>query len=129
MIGDKKLKITTILRWMNSQKSKMHAFDEVEVVNDKPVVLKLYYKLEKYLEYKADANGKRIVIQRMKRNKCGKTLRLKYGFDKANDDEHWVIESIDGRKVSIDRVLKQVDVKDGYDVVFKKKQKARTKMA
>eukprot|EP01083_Nonionella_stella_P159134 518814_1 len=34
VMSDKKLKITTILRWMNSR-SHMHIFDEVEVVNDK----------------------------------------------------------------------------------------------
>eukprot|EP01083_Nonionella_stella_P057592 151116_1 len=133
---DKTVRITTILRWINSnaKAAKPIIFKEVEVVKeDAHVTVLLFYKLDKYLEYQPDhttANG--MAIERMKRNKYGKKLCAKYGFS-----EEWYIDSIEGNKMNhktrknIDAILKKVEAKleanKGYEAVFKKKKNVKRK--
>eukprot|EP01083_Nonionella_stella_P128289 388669_1 len=75
---EERLKLTTILRWMNF---KSCVFKEVECVKNKCIIVSLYHSLDKYLEYKAGDNGKGAVIKRMRRNKYGKPLSAKYGLN------------------------------------------------
>eukprot|EP01083_Nonionella_stella_P065254 170808_1 len=102
-------------------------YHEVELVNTKHIVLVLYQKLDKYLKYKSDENGKGIMVQRMKRNEYGTALYAQYGF---NESDEWFVESIDGNNVTntskgdIDGILNRVDVNQGYEVVFKKRMKS-----
>eukprot|EP01083_Nonionella_stella_P254996 875735_1 len=133
---DKTVKITTILRWINSnaKTAKPIIFEEVEVVkDDEHVAVLLFYKLDKYLAYKPDnTTGKGMAIERMKRNKYGKKLCAKYGFN-----EEWFIDSIEGKKMNhkmkkdIDAILKKVEAKleanKGYEAVFKKKKNVKRK--
>eukprot|EP01083_Nonionella_stella_P092291 258329_1 len=118
---EERLKLTTILRWMNF---KSCVFKEVECVKNKYIIVSLYHSLDKYLEYKAGDNGKGAVIKRMRRNKYGKPLSAKYGLN-----EEWCITSIYGVKVNnkkqneINNILKQVDLNQGYQATFKKLKK------
>eukprot|EP01084_Bolivina_argentea_P166832 289622_1 len=67
------------------------------------------------------------MVQTMKRNEYGTELYVKYGF---NESEEWFVDGIDGNKVSnkakkdIDQILRQIEVKNGYEVVFKTKKKS-----
>jgi len=70
-------------------------------------------------------------IERVKRNKHGKKLYIKYGFE---SHEQWFCTAINGQSVSealkkdINALLVAVDLKDGYTVTLKKKRKEIKKM-
>eukprot|EP01083_Nonionella_stella_P151426 483758_1 len=125
---DKKIKRTTILKWINTNANAKEVFKEVERMNDEHVVVLLYDTLDKYLEYASDKSGKGVIIKRMKRNEQGIKLYAKYGF---NEDERWFIETINGNQVSnksrkeIDNILNSLDVHQGYEVGFKTNQKGQ----
>eukprot|EP01083_Nonionella_stella_P081437 224345_1 len=63
--ANKSLKITTVVRWMHS-KPHLRILKEVGVVNDEHIIVLLYHKLDKYLEYKSGHNGKGVMVERMK---------------------------------------------------------------
>ena len=96
---------------------------EIEFVNNGHIKVRLYHELKEFVQFKSDQNGKGIVVERVKKNKFGQKLFIKYGFE---PDDKWYVESINGKKMrqkskkEIDAMLKRIDLNGGYLVEFKK---------
>ena len=102
---------------------------ELAFINEGYVILRLFQPFEEYVDWKCDDKGKGIYIDKVKRNRNGKKLFIKYGF---NSEQKWYVESIDAEKVNkklkknINMMLNGVDLKEGYQVVFKKPLQTQT---
>merc|ERR1711879_846392 len=118
------------LTQMNGQKV---SFKEEEYISSTHFTLRLFHPLKEYMEWTSCScdSTKGMRIERVKRNKHGKKLYIKYGFE---SHEQWVCTAINGQSVSealkkdIDALLMAVDLEDGYTVTLKKKKTETKKL-
>lgn len=109
-----------VMAAMNGQQV---SFKEERFMNNSHFTLRLYHSLEEYVHWVPGGGGKGVRIQKVARNKHGKKLYIKYGFE---GQEKWFVDSINGQSVTktlrkdIDALLKAVDLQKGYTVTLKK---------